>query len=57
MDQVKIRASVSAHGVPRGEEVTVAETPIVAGAIASGVFVELERYPADDDDDFSEPVD
>jgi hypothetical protein len=43
MDQVKIRAAVAAHGLAKDAEVTVAETPIVAGAINNGVFVLLER--------------
>lgn len=43
MDQVKIRAAVAAHGLAKNDEVTVAETPIVAGAINNGVFVLLER--------------
>lgn len=46
MDQVKIRASVAACGLRKGAEVTVAETPMVAGAIKNGVFQELERFPA-----------
>lgn len=45
MDQVKIRASVAAHGLRKHDEVTVAATPAVEGAIKSGVFVELERIP------------
>lgn len=44
MDQVKIRATVSAHGLLKGQEALVAETAAVAGAITSGVFTELERY-------------
>lgn len=46
MDQVKIHANVSAHGLRKGAEVTVAETPTIAGAIRSGVFTELDRIPA-----------
>lgn len=44
MDQVKIRAAIAAHGLKKDAEVTVAATPIVEGAIGSGVFVELERF-------------
>lgn len=58
MDQVKIRASVAAHGLHKNAEVTVAETPTVAGAIRSGVFVELERFPevAPPEDDVVPPI-
>lgn len=45
MDQVKIRAVVAAGGLRKHQEVTVAATPMVEGAIANGVFLELERYP------------
>lgn len=48
MDQVKIRAAVAAHGLRKGQEATVAETPAIAGAIDSGVFVELDRIPGDE---------
>lgn len=51
MDQVKIRASVSAHGLVKGQEVTVAETPVIKGALKTGVFVELERFPAPEETD------
>jgi hypothetical protein len=43
MDQVTIRAEIAAHGVPKGATVTVAETPVIAGAISNGVFTELDR--------------
>lgn len=46
MDQVRIRAAVSAHGLTKGREVTVAETPVIAGAIGN-VFELLERIPAE----------
>ena len=48
MDQVKIRAAVAAHGLTKNAEVTVAETPVIAGAIKSGVFELLERIPEDE---------
>ena len=44
MDQVRIRANVSAGNLRKGEEVTVAATPMVEGAINSGVYQELERF-------------
>lgn len=43
MDMVRIRASISAGGLRKGQEVTVAETPMIAGGIKSGVYVLLER--------------
>jgi hypothetical protein len=45
MDQVKIRAAIAAHGLAKNDEVTVAATPTVEGAIRNGVFVELARIP------------
>ena len=54
MDQVKIRAVVAAGGLRKHQEVTVAATPLVEGAISNGVFLELERYPSGSFDD--EPV-
>lgn len=58
MDQVKIRANLAAHGLKKDAEVTVAETPLVAGAISNGVFIELERYPAEPEEvsDPEEPI-
>ena len=50
MDQVKIRAAVAAHGLAKDDEVTVAATPVVEGAIKNGVFVELDRIPAEPQD-------
>lgn len=47
MDQVKIRAAVAAHGLAKNDEVTVAATPTVEGAITNGVFVELDRIPSE----------
>lgn len=43
---VTIRATIDVSGFPKGERVTVAETPRVAGAIRNGVFELIERYPA-----------
>ena len=50
MDQVTIRAVVAAHGLRKGAEVTVAETPLVAGAIHNGVFAVIDRIPSSQDD-------
>lgn len=49
MDMVRIRATISAHGLVKGQEVTVAETPVIAGGIGT-VFELLERIPADNDE-------
>lgn len=46
MDEVTIRATVSAHGMRKGDHVTVAETPLVAGGLANGVFQLVERHTA-----------
>jgi hypothetical protein len=45
MDQVTIKANIAAHGVPQNATVTVAETPLIAGAIANGVFSVIDRIP------------
>lgn len=57
MDQVKIRASVSAHGLRKNQEVTVAATATIEGAILSGVFEELERIPDELIEAITTPVD
>jgi hypothetical protein len=44
MDNVTVRASVAAAGLAKGATVTVAETPMVRGAIDSGVFTLIERH-------------
>lgn len=49
MDQVTIRAVIAAHGLRKGAEVTVAETPLVAGAIRNGIFKVLDRVPSSQD--------
>lgn len=56
MDQVKIRASVSAHGLRKNQEVTVAATATIEGAILSGVFEELERIPDELEADLIEAI-
>lgn len=62
MDQVRIRAAVAAGGLRKNQEVTVAATPMVEGAISNGVYVELERFletpltQAILDDEDSEPL-
>lgn len=45
MDQVRIRATVSAHGMTKGAETPdpIAATPLIEGGIRNGVFTELER--------------
>lgn len=48
MDQVRIRAAVSAGGLTKGAEVTVAATPQVEGAIRNGVYIELNRFKPED---------
>lgn len=47
MDMVRIRASISAGGLRKGQEVTVAETPMIAGGIKNGVYILLERFPVE----------
>lgn len=45
MDQVKIQAAVAAHGLSKGQKTDdwIAETPVIAGGIRNGVFIELDR--------------
>ncbi len=43
MDTVTIQAVIAAHGLRKGDKVTVAETPTIAGAISNGVFKVLDR--------------
>lgn len=52
MDMVSIRAAVSAHGLRKGQEVTVAETPVIAGGIDGGVFILLRRVPSQTETEF-----
>jgi hypothetical protein len=53
-DTVRVRANLAALGLSRKQEVTITETPLIRGALDSGVLSLLERIPSEPT---PEPVD